>query len=104
MLNALFVTYGWIFVRRASPGFCWILTPIAVYVIKMLGLRVIRFQFVIADWPGGRDAAVMTDLAKVFLSQTEERRAVELCVTTNEIVSVRVQLLPFTVEPCLFGV
>jgi hypothetical protein len=68
MLNPLFVTYGRIFVRRARPGFCWILTPIAVYVIKMLGLGVIRLQLVIANGPGRRYAAVMTNLAKVFLS------------------------------------
>src|ERR1041385_178883 len=66
MLNALFVTYGWIFIRSAGPGFCWILAAIAVYLIKVFGLRVIRFQLVVADGPGGRDAAVMTNLTKVF--------------------------------------
>src|SRR5215213_621683 len=68
MLNALFVTDGWIFVRRAGPGLCGILTAIAVYVIKVFRLGVIRFQLVIADGPGARDAAVMTNLTEVFLS------------------------------------
>src|SRR5690242_3285501 len=104
MLNALFVTYGWIFVRRASPWFSRILAAIAVHVIKIFGLGVIRFQLVIADGPRGRDTTVMTNLAKVLLSQTEECRAVELCVTTHKIIRVRVQLLPFTVAPRLFGV
>src|SRR5215213_796169 len=90
MLKALFVTDCRILVRRAGPGLRRIFTTIAVYVVKMLGFRVIRFQLVVADGPGRRDATVMTNLTEVFFSQTEESRAVELRVTTDEVIRVRV--------------
>src|SRR5689334_17064521 len=67
MLNALFVAYGWIFVRRAGPRLSGIFASIAVYLIKVFGLRVIRFQLVVADGPGRRDSAVMTNLTEIFL-------------------------------------
>src|SRR5215216_5611826 len=104
VLNALLVTDGRILVRRARPGFCWILSAIAVYLIQMLRLCVIRLQLVIADGPRGRDAAVMTNLTKVFLSQTKERCAVEFGVAANEVIRMRMQLLAVAVAPRLFGV
>src|SRR6185503_21102596 len=104
MLNALFVTDCRILVRRAGPGFRRIFTTIPVYVIEVLGLGVIRFQLVVTDRPGRRDAAMMTNLAEVFFAQTKERRAVELCITADEIIRVRVQCLPVAIAPRLFGV
>src|ERR1041384_7878890 len=68
MLNALFVTHGWIFIRSTGPGLSRIFTSITVYLIKVFGFGVIRLQLVITDGPGRRDAAVMTNLAKVFFS------------------------------------
>src|SRR5215467_13023515 len=97
MLNALLVTNCRKLVRRAGPGLRWILAAVAVYLIEMLGLRVIRLQLVVANGPGRRDTAVMANLTKVFLSQTKESSAVELCVTTNEIICMRMQFLTFTV-------
>ena len=66
MLNALLVTDSRVLVRRAGPGLRRIFTTVAVYLVKMLGLRVIRFQLVIADGPRGRDSAVMANLTEVF--------------------------------------
>ena len=68
MLNALFVAYSRIFVRRAGPWFRRVFTTIAVYLVKMLGLRVIRLQLVVADGPCGRDATVMPNLTEVLLA------------------------------------
>src|ERR1051325_3417858 len=62
MLNALFVTYRGILVRRAGPGLGRVFTTITVYLIKVFGLSVIRLQLVVTDGPCGRDAAVMPDL------------------------------------------
>src|SRR5215216_6767497 len=46
----------------------------------------------------------MTNLAKVFLAQTKQRRAVEFRVATDKIVRVRVQLFAVNIAPRLFGV
>src|SRR5690348_16496942 len=86
MLDALFVTYRRILVRRAGPRLRRILAAIAVHLIKVFGLGVIRLQLVVANGPRGRDAAVMTDLAEVFLPQTKQSRAVKLRVTTDEVI------------------
>src|ERR1043166_8555919 len=104
MLNTLLVAYGWIGVRRAGPGLRWIFTAIAVYLIERLGFCVIRLQLVVADRPGRRDSAVMSNLTKVFLSQTKESSAVELRVTTNEIIGVRMEFRAFAIAPRLFRV
>src|SRR5262245_41308136 len=99
MLNALLVTNSLVLIGRAGPGLGWILSAITVYLVKMLGFRVIRFQFVVTDRPSRRDPAVMPNLTKVFLSQPKESSAVELRVTTNEIIGVRMKFLTFAVAP-----
>src|ERR1044072_7735924 len=104
MLNALFVTNRRIPVRRAGPGLCWIFTSRPMYLIKMLGLCVIRLQFVVADRPGRRDSTMMSNLAEVFLSQPKECGAVKFRVSTNEIIGVRMEFPAFVVAPRLFGV
>src|SRR6185369_2577921 len=104
MLNALLVTNCRILVRCAGPRLRRIFAAITVYLVKMLGFRVIRFQVVVADRPGRRDSAVMTNLTKVFLSQTKESRAVKLRVTANKVIRVRMKLFTFAVAPRLFRV
>src|SRR5690349_14581926 len=46
----------------------------------------------------------MSNLTKVFLPQTKKSSAVELRVTTDEIIGVRVKLLALVVAPRLFRV
>src|SRR5689334_17242728 len=46
----------------------------------------------------------MSNLAEVFLPQTEERGAVELRVAADEVICVRVELLAFVVAPRFFRV
>src|ERR1041384_4910952 len=104
MLNALLVTDCRKPVRRAGPGLRRIFTTIAVYLVKMLGLRVIRFELVIADGPRGRDSAVMANLTEVFSTQTKESSAVKLRIPTDKVVGVRVQFLAIAIAPRLFSV
>src|SRR5688572_24325030 len=104
MLYALFVTYCRILVRRAGPRVGRVLAAIAVHLIEMFGLGVIRLQLVVADGPRGRDAAVMTNLAKVFLAEAKERRAVEFRVAADEIIRMRMELFAVNVAPRLFRV
>src|SRR5262245_20963206 len=86
MLNALFVTYRWVPVRRAGPGFSRIFPTIAMHLIEMLGFGVIRLQLVVTNRPGRRDSAVMSNLAEVFLAQAKESSAVEFGVAADEII------------------
>src|SRR5678815_1186786 len=104
VLNALFVTNCRILVRRAGPRLCRIFTAIAVYLIEMLGPGVIMLQLVVADGPCRRDPTVMSNLTEVFFSQTDESSAVKLCVTTIEIIRVRMKFLAFVVAPRFFRV
>src|ERR1044072_8471015 len=104
VLNALFVTDRRILIRGAGPWLCGICTAIAVYVVKMLGFCVIRFEFVVADRPGGGDSTMMPKLAEVLFSQTKESSAVELRVTTDEIILVRMKHLTFPIAPRFFRV
>src|SRR5687767_13145956 len=104
VLYALFMADGGILIRGTGPGLGWILTAVAVYLVQMLGLRVIGFEFLIADGPGGGNSAVMSNFTEIFFAQAKESSTVELRVTADEIVGVRMQVLPFTVAPGLFGV
>src|ERR1051326_3563925 len=104
MLNALLVANGRILVSRAGPRLRRILTTVAVDLIEMFGLCVILVQLVVTDGAGRRDSAVMSNLTKVFISQTKESSAVELRVTTNEIIGVRMEFRAFAIAPRLFRV
>src|SRR6185369_14476324 len=104
MLNALFMTDGRILVRRAGPWLRRVFTAIAVNLVKMFGSRVIRLELVVTDRPRGGDSAVMPNLTEVFFPQTKERGAVELRVTTDEIIRVRMEFFTFVVAPCFFRV
>src|SRR5437016_74051 len=99
MLNPLLVADRRIFVRRAGPRLGRIFAAGAMYLIEMFGLRVVRLELGVTDGPSRRDAAVMTDLAKVFLAQTKQRRAVKLCIPADVIIRVRMQLFSVFVAP-----
>src|SRR5262245_36803397 len=104
MLNALLVAYSRILVRRAGPRLRRIFTAIAVHLVEVLSFGVVRFQFVITNWPGRRDAAVMTKLAEVLFAQTKQRRAIKLGIAADVIVRMWMQLLTVRIAPSLFGV
>ena len=104
LLNSRFVLHGWEAVRRARPRVGRIDTAFAVHLIEVFGLRVVRLELVVADWPCRRDAAVMADLAEVLFAQPEERGAVELGVSADVVVGVRMERLAVLVVPHVFGV
>ena len=104
MLNALFVTYSRILVGSAGVRFSRILTTIPVHVIEMFGLRVVRLQFIVADWPGRRGPAVVSNLAKIFFAQTEQRGAVEFRVAADVIICVWMEGFAVLVVPGFFRV
>ena len=79
-----------------------IFAPRAVDMVEMFGLRVVRLQFVIADGPCGRDSTMVPEFTEIFFTQAEERRSIELGVTTNVVVGVRMKVFAISVFP-MFG-
>src|SRR6516164_11099001 len=69
----------------------------------MLRLGVIRFQFVVLDWPRRRNPAVVFDGAEILAPKPEERRAKEFCIAADAVVSVRVKRIAVPVLPDFFG-
>src|SRR5215467_1936471 len=91
-------------IGRVGRRFGWIFAAIAVNLVEILGLRVVGLQIVIADRPRWGDPAVVAQFAEIFLSQAEQRRAIELCVAAYVIVRVRMKFLAILIEPGFFGV
>src|SRR6266576_6063386 len=60
LLNTWLVADGRPGIRSLGRRFRWILAAITMHLIKILGLRVIRLQFVITDRPRRRNAAVVS--------------------------------------------
>src|SRR5581483_1658061 len=90
-------------VRRAAARLGGVFAGVAVHMIEPFGFAVERLQIVVADLPGRRDAAVVLDLAEVFLAQSEQRRAEKFGVAADVIVGVRMKLLAVLVVPFFFG-
>ena len=81
-----------------------VFAAISVHLVKVFGLRVVRFQFVVTDRPGRRNSAVVANLSEILLAQPEERSTIEFRVPTHVIIRVGMQLLTVRVAPQLFGV
>jgi hypothetical protein len=67
-------------VRCAARPLGGVLSAAAVDAVEVLGLGVVRLEVGVADRPGRRQAAVVTNLAEVLRPQAEQRRTVELGV------------------------
>ena len=67
--------------------------------VELLGLCVVRFQVAVADGPSRRNTAVMSNLAKILLTQTEQSSTVELCVAAHIVVCVGMQVATLNVAP-----
>ena len=71
LLDARLVADGGMRIGRAGWRFGRVFAALSVHVIHLLGLGVVGLQLVIGDWPGRREAAVVLDLAEVFLAEPE---------------------------------
>src|SRR5262249_37969382 len=64
-----------------------------MHLIEVLGLRVVRFEIVVRDRPGGRNAAVVAHRTEVLAPQADQRGAVELGVAADAVVGAGMELL-----------
>jgi hypothetical protein len=80
-----------------------VLASFSVDVIKLFRLRVIRLQIIVGYGPRRRYPTVVTNLAEIFFTESEQGCPVELGVTPDTIVSMRMQIFAIAILPDLFG-
>lgn len=76
-----------------------ILAVPAVDEVEVLGLGVVRLEFLVAQRPGGGEAVVVAELAEVLGTHTEERGAVELGVAAHVVIDLGRELVSVFVVP-----
>src|ERR1041385_3779528 len=81
-----------------------VFAAVAMDLVEGFSLLVIGFEIVVGDGPGGRDAAVVNELAEIFAAEAEEGRAVEFGVAADIVVGVGVEFFAIFVAPDFFGV
>src|SRR5207248_9651157 len=72
LLQPRLVAHGGVRIRRARVRVGRVFAALTVHVVHALRAGIEGLQLVVRDGPGGRDAAVVTQLAKVLLAQPEE--------------------------------
>ena len=100
-LDPRLVADGRIGVRPRGGRLGRVLTALAVDEVEALGLVIVGSEVLVAEWPGGRDPAVVADLAEVAFAEPEEDRGVELRLAAHVVVLARVEWLPALVVPGL---
>ncbi len=86
--------------RRRLGG---VFAAVAVHMIEPLRLGVVGLHVVVVDRPGGRQTAMVLDLAKVFLPKTKQRGPEEFGIAADVVVGVRMELIAIFVVPFLRG-
>ena len=71
LLNARLVAHRRITIGRAGRTLSRIDPALPVDMIKVLSLGVVGLKILIAQRPGGRDAAVVSDFIEVLLTETQ---------------------------------
>ena len=72
---------------------------LAMHLKEALGPGVIRLHLLVTDRPGGRDAVIVAQFAKVLFAQPIERRAIHFGRPANHIVNLRLEGFVFGVVP-----
>ena len=101
VLNARFVLDRRIGIGRAGPRFGGILAALAVHVVQRLGLRVVGFEHVVAQWPCRGDSVLVPQLAKVPFAKAEQGSAIHFGVAADEIVQSGMKRTAVAVVPSL---
>src|SRR5262245_29245032 len=93
----------WVGIWSARRRLRGIFSPPAVNVIEPFGLQIIRFKIVVGNRPSWGNPAEMPDFSEVFPAQAEQCRAVELRVSPDVIIRVRMERLSVLIAPLFFG-
>ena len=90
LLHARLMTYRRKWIGGTCPGIGGINSPLPVNLEQVLCAGVIWLHIPVGDGPPGRDSAVMDDLPEILLTEPEQRSAIELGVSPDIVVRVRV--------------
>ncbi len=88
-------------IRRRRRRLGGILTPGAVHLVELLGLRVVRLEVAVVDGPGRRDPVVVLELAEVALPEPVQGGSVELRRAADEVVDLGLERLAVLVVPAV---
>ena len=87
-----------------ASGDCGGGAEVAVDVEEFFGAGVVGFHVGVSDGPGGRDAALVLDLAEVFCAHTKEGGAIDFCLAADVVSLLWVEGLVVLVVPGFGGV
>ena len=102
-MNTRLVADRGVRIGSTSFGLGWVLAGVAVNVVKTLGFRIVGLHVAVGDGPRRGNAAVVVNLAEVFLPQTKQRRAEEFRVAADVVIGVRVELIAVFIVPLFFS-
>ncbi len=69
----------------------------------MLGLCVVGFEVLVAEWPGRRNAAVVSDFSEILFTKPQQGRSIHLRIATDVILNAGKERLAVLVIPRLIG-
>src|ERR1700690_4274285 len=93
-------------IKRASiaAGHSGSRAEVAMNMKQLFGAGIKGLHLGVRYRPGGRDAALVPDLAKIFRAHAEHGGAEHFGLSSHEVRLLRVQLLTVFVLPDFFGV
>ena len=103
LLNPRCMAHRRITIGRASWAFGRIDAMLPVDMIKMLGLCVVGLEVLVAQRPGRRNAAVVSNLTEILLTKPQQGRAINLRIAADVILNAGKERLAVLVIPGLFG-
>ena len=93
-------------VRHRGPGvllapstFGRVFTMVAVHLVEPLGLRVVRLEIVVRQWPGRGQSVDVLQVAEVLGTEPVQRSPVHLRRTADEVVHLRLERGAVSVVP-----
>ena len=90
-LDARFIGHRRCRIVRAAPRLRRIDAVLAMHLVQMFGRGIVRFQFVVADRPGGRHAVMVLHFGKILLAEAVQRRTKQFGGAADKIMHLRLE-------------
>src|SRR5215471_14222291 len=99
LLDARLMEYRRMGIRRARRRFSRIHSAETVYLIHLLGLRVIGLHVLVADRPSRRNPIVFAQFSEILSAQAVQGRAVHFGCAAHKVVDLWLEWFPVAVVP-----